>query len=153
MRHPLGCQDIRNSMKNILVVVLTIVFLICIMIVGCSSQKKVFVRESRHYYQVKDSLFQSGKSTIVGRVIDRNWNKSPLPDTKIEICSTNYSSKSIMNGDYTISNITAGIYDIKAGTLGWDSHTAMHIELLADHIVILDFELYQTVEGCPVIDK
>jgi protocatechuate 3,4-dioxygenase beta subunit len=140
-------------MKNILVVTLTIIVLLCMMIVGCLSSKKVFVRESMHRYQVKDSLFQSGKSTIVGRVIDRNWNKSPLPDTKIEICSTSYFAKTDLNGNYTISNITPGIYDIKAGTLGWDSHTVPHVKLLADHIIILDFELYQTVDGCPVIEE
>jgi hypothetical protein len=115
-----------------------LVFFIVLWAVGCSGSKSTF--ESQSTLLTVDSMPQSGKCRITGRVIDR-FTKESLVGAVVEIVSPLYISKTDLKGSYTINELDAGEYNISARMSGYKHCTLSHIKLGKDLIIVVDFEL------------
>lgn len=83
-----------------------------------------------------------GTGTIEGKVIDEK-TKERLPIVNISVRGTTLGAPTGKDGNYFIAGISAGKYQVNASMIGFESLTKW-VEVYADSISILDFELSQT---------
>ncbi len=77
---------------------------------------------------------------IVGRVIDKQ-NKEALIGANISVEGTSYGASADANGDYSILNVPAGLYTVKASFVGYSPVTITGVRVNSDLTTALDFSL------------
>ncbi|GAB6283158.1 MAG: TonB-dependent receptor [Ignavibacterium sp.] len=82
------------------------------------------------------------KSTIKGRILDSKGE--PLPGVNIVAVGTNLGTTSDLNGDYQLSNLTAGKYLIRVSYVGYRTQE-LTITIIEGEIKIQDFKLEEDV--------
>jgi len=82
----------------------------------------------------------NGKSKIVGKVIDVN-TRELIVGAPVRVISSTYGAQSDSGGTFNISELPPGTYDIVANYIGYEQAIASHIDIQADHVIVLNFEL------------
>ncbi len=83
---------------------------------------------------------KSGLVTLTGRVLDRE-TKQPLIGTNVVIAGTNIGGSTDQNGNYTISNLTPGKYEIDFFYIGYKTERIKNFRVAANPGVRLDVQL------------
>lgn len=84
---------------------------------------------------------------IKGKIVDQT-NGEPLIGASVIIVGTSFGAISDINGDYSVSNLTAGTYTVKASYIGYQSTTISNVRVNVDLTTDLNFKL--TSEGIAV---
>jgi outer membrane receptor protein involved in Fe transport len=77
---------------------------------------------------------------IKGTVVDED-SKDPLVGANVSLEGTTYGTVTDVNGQYTILNIPAGAYSVKASYIGYTSMVVSNIRVNADLTTSLDMKL------------
>ncbi len=83
-------------------------------------------------------LAQSGK--LRGQVTDLETGE-PLIGANIIILGTSYGAATDINGDYTILNLRASVYEVRCSYIGYQSHTIANIRINAGLTTGQNFQL------------
>jgi len=136
---PLGCRadHERNTVKITPAQFKYGIFLLLFNL-GCASSTKII--HSRSILSSTNSLYMNGKSKIVGKVIDVN-TRELIVGAPVRVISSTYGAQSDSGGTFNISELPPGTYDIVANYIGYEQAIASHIDIQADHVIVLNFEL------------
>jgi len=92
---------------------------------------------------------------ITGKISGRVTNietGAALPGANVVVLGTILGAATDMDGEYYILNLRPGTYSVSVSMIGYQSVTSQDVKVLADHTVVLDFELSATVlEGSEVV--
>jgi len=77
---------------------------------------------------------------IKGKVIDLSTG-DPLIGANVLVVGTSFGSATDVNGEYVISNLDAGVYEVRASYIGYQAITVSNIRVNADLTTELNFEL------------
>ena len=88
-------------------------------------------------------LFAGVTGKIKGKVIDKE-SKEALIGTNIAVEGTSLGAASDINGEFTILNVPAGSYTIKASFVGYTAVTVANVHVSSDLTTPLDFNLSST---------
>lgn len=83
-------------------------------------------------------MAQNGR--ITGKVTDTRL-EAGLPGANVVIAGTYLGAATDRQGYYIISNVPPGTYDISVAFIGYETGVKTQIQILADRVVTLDFEL------------
>lgn len=83
-------------------------------------------------------MAQTGR--ISGRVVDRQTGE-PLIGANVIIVGSSFGAATNINGEYTINNVFAGIYTVKASFIGYQDVTVQNVVVNAGLTTRLNFEL------------
>jgi hypothetical protein len=92
-----------------------------------------------------------GTCTIVGRILD--GNNRPLNNVSVKIRNTDIGTTSGVEGNYVITKIPPGEYDISATYLGFEEKISEDVTLIADKITIIVFTLTEDNQKPDIIIK
>lgn len=81
---------------------------------------------------------QTGK--MKGKVTDLT-NGEPLIGANVIIVGTSFGAATDVNGEYSISNLNAGTYEVKASYIGFQAITQTNVRVSADLTTELNFQL------------
>jgi outer membrane receptor protein involved in Fe transport len=81
---------------------------------------------------------QTGKMN--GKITDQT-NGEPLIGANVIIVGTSFGAATDVNGQYSISNLSAGIYQVKASYIGYQAITQTNVRVSADLTTELNFQL------------
>jgi outer membrane receptor protein involved in Fe transport len=84
------------------------------------------------------SIFAQGKGTIKGKITDDNAN--PVAFANVVIIGTTMGAASDVNGNYSISNLDAGKYNLRASSVGYKTVT-VSVTVIASQTVTQNFTL------------
>ncbi|MBP7497823.1 MAG: TonB-dependent receptor [Bacteroidales bacterium] len=93
-------------------------------------------------------LFYIGAYTQTGIVKGRVFNKinnEPIPFASIAITGSTYGTSGDIDGNYELTGIKPGLYNITATVIGFESKTLYEISVTANKPVVLDFDLTENV--------
>ena len=93
---------------------------------------------------VQDSGIQEGG--IAGRVVDAE-TAEPLPGVNIVVVGTTVGTSTDADGYYEISGLSPGEYSVQSSFIGYTSHTAEEVSVVADEVTPLDFSLEASTTG------
>jgi hypothetical protein len=96
------------------------------------------------------SLAQTG--SIKGRIIDQ-ITQEPLPSAVVQVMGTQIGASSDTNGQFTISNIPVGTYQVRASLIGYEPHVESDVIVAVARPVELLLGLRQSnidIEGVEV---
>ena len=85
-------------------------------------------------------LFAGVTGKIKGKVIDRE-SKEALVGANVAVEGTSYGAATDVNGEYTVLNVPAGVYTVKATYVGYSSVSVSNVRISADLTTDLDFSL------------
>ncbi|MCX6139059.1 MAG: TonB-dependent receptor [Ignavibacteriales bacterium] len=94
-------------------------------------------------------LMAAGK--IRGKVVD-SGSKEPLIGANVALLSTTFGASTDINGDFTIVNVPAGTYTLRATFVGYSSMTISNIRVNNDLTTTLDFRLVAETVSIQGID-
>jgi len=77
---------------------------------------------------------------IKGKVTDLTSDE-PLIGANVLVIGTSFGAATDVNGDYTIQNLEAGVYQVRASFVGYQTVTYSNIRVNADLTTDLDFKL------------
>lgn len=83
---------------------------------------------------------QNGSGEIVGSVIDA-VTKRPLVGANVFILGTNFGAATDINGRYSIKNIPAEMYQVRASVIGYTQRVKTDVMVQPGKLTQLDFEL------------
>lgn len=87
-------------------------------------------------------LSQPGIGIIRGKIIDYSTNQ-PIPGVNVVIPETSYGAATDENGEYRITNLPAGRYNLRASIIGYNSETKTDIVVNTARPAEIDFTLQQ----------
>lgn len=87
-------------------------------------------------------IFAQGNGIIKGKVTDNNSN--PVPFANIVVVGTTQGAASDVNGDYIITNLAEGEYDLRASSIGYKAVTE-NVTVQGGETITQDFTLSQDV--------
>lgn len=87
------------------------------------------------------TLAQNGR--VSGKVVDQQTGE-PLIGANIIIVGTSLGAASDVNGEFLITNVTAGEYSIKASYIGYQDITISNVKVTSGLTTALNFELPST---------
>jgi len=87
---------------------------------------------------VPELLVASGK--LRGRVVDRESGEV-LVGANVALVGTGLGAATNIDGEYTILNVPAGVYTVKAGFVGYSSVTVSNVRVINDLTTAQDFAL------------
>ena len=90
------------------------------------------------------TCFGQGLGKLSGIIKDKKTGEG-LPGVNIFIKGTYYGSAADMNGNYNISNINPGNYDVEASIIGYKVLLKTGLQIKSDEITTLDFIMEETV--------
>ncbi len=102
---------------------------------------------------VSNVIFAAETGKIKGRIIDIT-NNEPLPGVNVIVEGTDFGAATDAKGEYLITNIRTGTYDLTASFIGYQSVTMTSVLVLLDQTYTADFKLKPTaieVEGVTVV--
>ncbi|MCA2004968.1 MAG: carboxypeptidase-like regulatory domain-containing protein, partial [Ignavibacterium sp.] len=83
---------------------------------------------------------QNGLGEITGSVLDA-VTKQPLVGANVFLIGTNYGSATDINGRYSIKNIPADMYQVRASVIGYTQRVKTDVMVQPGKLTQLDFEL------------
>ena len=92
-------------------------------------------------------IFAGTTGKIKGKITDQN-NGEPLIGANVIVVGTSFGATTDINGIYSISNLTAGTYSVKASYIGYQPTTISNVRVNVDLTTDLNFKL--NVEGISV---
>ncbi len=102
-------------------------------------------------YYGKLDINLDDNSVIFGRVVDKDTNE-PVINANIIIDSTLIGSEVDYNGNYKMSKIPSGTYNIKASCIGFDHAILFNIKIEKGHRYLIDFFLQKRSFG-PLLNE
>ncbi|WKZ68914.1 MAG: TonB-dependent receptor [Melioribacteraceae bacterium] len=81
---------------------------------------------------------------IVGKVIDK-ITKQPIPGVNILVVDTQFGAASDLNGNYEISNVPIGNYQLRASAIGYSTITRVDVIVNSARPAQVNFELSETI--------
>ncbi len=100
---------------------------------------------------MQSSLLAGITGKISGSVVDAE-SGGGLPGVNIVIDGTNLGAQTDFEGDYYITNVPPGEYEITSSMIGYQSITRTGVYVIVDHTVKVDFDLSTTVlEGAEIV--
>ena len=81
---------------------------------------------------------QSG--TIKGRVYNA-INNEPLPFANVGIQGTEYGGSTDFEGNYTITDVPPGLYNVSASYIGYEAKTVFEVSVAGNKSAVVDFPL------------
>jgi hypothetical protein len=84
---------------------------------------------------------------LTGKVTDKETGEA-LIGANVIVQGTSFGAATDINGEYTIFNLDAGVYEIKCSYIGYQSFTISNVRINADLTTELNFQL--TAEGVQV---
>lgn len=94
--------------------------------------------------------FRGTTGILEGRVRDKTTHE-PLIAVNVQVVGTSFGAVSDVEGRYQISNIRAGVYDVRLSIIGYVPVSVREITILPDLRTKLDVEMVQSsVEMAPV---
>ncbi len=88
--------------------------------------------------------FGQGLGKLSGSIKEKKTGEG-LPGVNVLIKGTYYGSAADMNGNYNISNINPGNYDVEASIIGYKVLLKTGLQIKSDEITTLDFIMEETV--------
>jgi len=85
-------------------------------------------------------LFASTAGKIKGKVTDLQSGE-PLIGANVIVVGTSLGAATNVNGEYEISNVDVGVYEVKASYIGYQAITTSNVRVSADLTTELNFEL------------
>lgn len=85
-------------------------------------------------------LVAFSQGIIRGKVINK-VNNQPIAFANVIVLNTESGAISDENGTYEITNVPAGLYNVRASFVGYKSRTAFEVQVTLSRSVQLDFEL------------
>ena len=95
-------------------------------------------------------LFAAG-GKIKGKVVDKD-SKEPLVGATVAIVGTSMGAAVNTDGEYTILNVVAGTYQLKASFVGYQTVTLSNVRVNSDLTTEENFELYAEGVTAPAVD-
>jgi hypothetical protein len=93
------------------------------------------------FFLILPSIALAGTAgKIKGKVTDLQTSE-PLIGANVLVVGTSFGSATDVNGDYVISNLDAGVYEVRASYVGYQTITISNIRVNADLTTELNFEL------------
>jgi len=89
-------------------------------------------------------LFSQNFGTISGKIIDAK-SSEPLPGVNILVKGTYYGTATGANGQFRITNIATGSYDVEISMIGYKVILKTGVEVGSEDVTKLEFELEETV--------
>ncbi len=86
------------------------------------------------------SILSATKGKIKGKVIDRESGEALL-GANIVVAGTSSGATSNVNGEYTILNLEAGVYQLKASYVGYQLISISNVRVNSDLTTEIDFKL------------
>ena len=86
-------------------------------------------------------VFAGTTGRIAGRVLDNR--KQPVVGANLTIPAARLGAVTDENGRYSILNIPAGLYEVKANLLGYRGVATQNVEVIADNTTTLDLTLIE----------
>jgi hypothetical protein len=86
------------------------------------------------------AVLLAGGGKIRGKVIDKGTNE-PLIGANVALEGTSLGARTDVNGEYTVLNIPAGTYSVKASFVGYATTTVSNVRISSDLTTSLDFAL------------
>lgn len=86
----------------------------------------------------------SEKGSIRGRITDKKTGEA-LPSANISIKGTYYGTVSDYNGNFIITNVSAGVYVVETSLLGYKSVQNTSVRVAPGETTILDVKMEETV--------
>ncbi len=83
---------------------------------------------------------QNGSGEIVGSVIDA-VTRQPLIGANVIILGTNFGAATDINGKYSIKNVPAEMYQLRASVIGYNNRVKTDIMVQPGKQTQVDFEL------------
>src|SRR4030066_35354 len=77
---------------------------------------------------------------IKGKVTDLTTGE-PLIGANVLVVSTSFGAATDVNGEYLISNLEAGVYEVRASYIGYQTITVSNVRVNADLTTELNFQL------------
>ncbi|MCC7093651.1 MAG: carboxypeptidase-like regulatory domain-containing protein, partial [Ignavibacteriaceae bacterium] len=102
-------------------------------------------------YSGKLDVNLDDNSVIFGRVVAKDTNE-PVINANIIIDSTLIGAAVDYNGNYKMSKIPPGIYNIKASCIGFDKAILFNIKIEKGHRYLIDFFLQKGSFG-PLLNE
>lgn len=81
---------------------------------------------------------------IVGKVFDK-ITKQPIPGVNILVVDTQFGAASDLNGNYEISNVPIGNYQLRASAIGYSTITRVDVIVNSARPAQVNFELSETI--------
>ncbi|HPO54755.1 MAG TPA: TonB-dependent receptor [Ignavibacteriaceae bacterium] len=81
---------------------------------------------------------------IMGKVTDI-ITKQPLIGVNVVIIGTTFGGATNISGEYTISNIPVGTYQLRASAIGFESQTKSDVTVISAKPAMIDFSLQETI--------
>ena len=85
-----------------------------------------------------NALAQNGK--LKGKITDTDTHE-PIPFANIILQGTTLGATSDLEGNYIISDITPGLYNIEVSVIGYQKQTASELTIQSTKTIVQDFEL------------
>jgi outer membrane receptor for ferrienterochelin and colicin len=92
------------------------------------------------------SSFAQGVGHVTGSVVDQKTGK-PLPFANIVILGTRYGAMSLQSGNFTISNLPVGTYNIMASYIGYETNTKIGVQVDKDRTTVVNFAMKMVIAG------
>ncbi len=92
------------------------------------------------------SSLAQGRGNISGSVIDQETGK-PLPFANVVVLGTRYGAMSLQSGNFTITNLPVGNYNLMATYIGYGSHTVTGVQVDKDRTTMVSFALKIAIVG------
>jgi len=93
----------------------------------------------------------SQKGIIKGKVFNA-FNNEPLPFVNVAIQGTAIGIISDENGNYQLTNIQSGLYNISASFIGYETKTVFEVAVTNSKPAIVDFALVQSTTNLNVVE-
>jgi outer membrane receptor for ferrienterochelin and colicin len=87
-----------------------------------------------------------GVGHVTGSVVDKETGK-PLPFANVVVLGTRYGAMSLQSGNYTISNLPVGTYNVMATYIGYESNTVTGVQVDKDRTTVINFSLKMAIVG------
>ncbi len=131
-------------LKSYLIIISTSLFVF--LFSSCASNSEAVL-----LYSGKLDLNLDDNSVVFGRVVDKNNNR-PLIKATIVIDSTWLGTETDDNGNYKITRIPTGTYDIKASCIGYET-VSFNIKIETSARYLIDFFLSEVYIGHLINEK
>ncbi len=92
------------------------------------------------------SSFAQGVGHVTGSVVDLKTGK-PLPFANIVVLGTRYGAMSLQSGNFTISNLPVGTYNIMASYIGYEPNTLIGVQVDKDRTTVVNFAMKMVIAG------
>ncbi len=85
-------------------------------------------------------ILNAASGKIKGKVLDASTNE-PLIGANVIVMGTSFGAATDLNGEYLITNVEAGTYEVRASFIGYRSSTISNVRVFSDLTTDLDFAL------------